>query len=106
VGSRVRGAEGARGRRVRVGEAGGEEVWRRSCVLLDGFPWLMLQYVGRLFGMRKGERGGGKGNRRGGGEGAGRVGGKAGEGGKAEGGGRGEYECSIVSILPWTSVVH
>ena len=53
-GSRVRGAEGARGRRVRVGEAGGEEVWRRSCVLLDGFPWLMLQYVGRLLGGRRG----------------------------------------------------
>ena len=30
-GSRVRGAEGARGRRVRVGEAGGEEVRRLSC---------------------------------------------------------------------------
>jgi hypothetical protein len=75
-GSWDRECEGPRGRE----EAGGEEARRlgRSCVLLHGFPWLMLQYVGRLFGMRKGERGGGKGNRRGGGERAGRVGGKAG----------------------------
>ena len=53
-GRRVRGAEGARGRRVRLGEAGGEEVWRISCKVLVGSPWLMLQYVGSLLGVPRG----------------------------------------------------
>ena len=73
---------------MRVGEAGGEEVWRLSCVLLDGFPWLMLQYVGRLLGRRKG-------------------GGKAGwgigeEAGRGRGGWAGRRASSKVDVTTWS----